>query len=160
MHYAKCAFTLDRSHDYRQAEPTSFGKPRGFWVSVAGESDWPSFCRSEDFGIDRLAVEHTVTLSPDSNVLRIDDAVGMREFHDRFAVVTDFERRHPSLASHQRLPIDWRAVAQVCDGIIIAPYQWSQRLDMSWYYGWDCASGCIWNLSAIAAVTVALEAAS
>lgn len=38
------------------------------------------------------------------------------------------------------------------DGIVITPYVWSMRLDRSafWYYGWDCASGCIWNASAVA----------
>ena len=47
--------------------------------------------------------------------------------------------------------IDWAEVASKYDGIIISPYQWSLRLDMEmmWYYGWDCASGCIWNISAI-----------
>lgn len=32
-----------------------------------------------------------------------------------------------------------------------APYQWRRRNErgFSWYYGWDCASGCIWRASAI-----------
>lgn len=37
------------------------------------------------------------------------------------------------------------------DGIIIAPYVWSLRLDIDffWYYDWDCASGVIWNSAAV-----------
>ena len=38
------------------------------------------------------------------------------------------------------------------DGIIIAPYQWYCRMTVDWYYTWDCASGCIWNLDAIESV--------
>ena len=46
--------------------------------------------------------------------------------------------------------INWRAVAGDYAGLIITPYQWSRRLEpYSWYYGWDCASGCIWDPSAI-----------
>ncbi|QBI98814.1 hypothetical protein SEA_BOBBY_184 [Mycobacterium phage Bobby] len=45
--------------------------------------------------------------------------------------------------------IDWGKVAADYGGIIIAPYQWSRRMDPHWYYTWDCASGCIWNLEAI-----------
>lgn len=47
--------------------------------------------------------------------------------------------------------VNWPLIATRWDGIIIAPYQWSCRYDdrTFWYYGWDCASGCIWNLHAI-----------
>jgi hypothetical protein len=50
-----------------------------------------------------------------------------------------------------RFEIEWRKVAERFDGIIIAPYIWQRRLDLesSWYYSWDCASGCIWNASAV-----------
>ena len=36
-------------------------------------------------------------------------------------------------------------------GIIISPYQWDCRLalESGWYYGWDCSSGCIWDISCI-----------
>ena len=47
--------------------------------------------------------------------------------------------------------IDWHAVAQAYAGIEIAPYCWSLRFEYEflWYYGWDCASGCVWELSAV-----------
>ena len=30
----------------------------------------------------------------------------------------------------------------------------ARRLDMEtrWYYGWDCASGCVWDASAVQSV--------
>ena len=40
---------------------------------------------------------------------------------------------------------DWGAVAARYDGIEIAPYVWERRLEVWWYYGWDCASGCLWR---------------
>lgn len=37
----------------------------------------------------------------------------------------------------------------------ITPYCWPARMDpdLIWYYGWDCASGCIWDASTIHQVT-------
>lgn len=50
--------------------------------------------------------------------------------------------------------LDWAAIGKLYDGIIIAPYLWERRLNggAMWYYGWDCASGCIWNPRAISEV--------
>jgi hypothetical protein len=28
------------------------------------------------------------------------------------------------------------------------------RMGLMWYYGWDCASGCIWDTSVIERVTL------
>lgn len=43
--------------------------------------------------------------------------------------------------------IDWKAVAKEYDGIEIDPYQYERRFSEGflWYYGWDCASGCVWR---------------
>lgn len=50
--------------------------------------------------------------------------------------------------------IDWRRVAESYQGIVIAPYVWARRhhLASGWYYAWDCASGCIWDSAAVAAI--------
>lgn len=47
--------------------------------------------------------------------------------------------------------ISWKKVRKNYDGIIIAPYQWDCRnaSETTWYYPWDCASGCIWNLEKV-----------
>jgi hypothetical protein len=49
--------------------------------------------------------------------------------------------------------IDWPRVGADWQGIIIAPYLWERRFQ-SWYYSWDCASGVIWDASAIASITL------
>jgi hypothetical protein len=84
-----------------------------------------------------------VTLSPDANVLHI----GSTEQFDKF------NRKYRS--DDMFGSIIWPDVAKQYDGIIIAPYLWSRRLDSSsrWYYGWDAASGCIWKARAIASIT-------
>jgi len=46
--------------------------------------------------------------------------------------------------------VDWEKISRQYSGIEINPYLWRRRLQGGmWYYGWDCASGCVWNESAI-----------
>lgn len=151
-HYAEQPITLDRERTYEQHAPHSFGKPVGLWVSADGEDDWPAWCRSEEFAVDRLATAHEVTLDPWANVLTITTAAEILEFHETYTVQTAFDIRYEF--PQRRWPIDWQWVATFYDGVVIAPYQWSARYDLDWYYGWDAASGCIWNLDAIASFAV------
>lgn len=48
--------------------------------------------------------------------------------------------------------IDWSKVANNYTGIEICPYQQGARYSSDWYYGWDIASGCIWDPSAFVSV--------
>lgn len=136
-HYGSEPLVLDRARSYDQ----ELGyKPHGFWVSVAGEDDWPSWCRSEGFALNRLGSAAQVTLKPDANVLVISNTVELLAFHEEFKV-----------AKWSTIEfIDWPRVSETYDGIIVAPYQRTLRMEIHWYYGWDVASGCIWNLEAIA----------
>lgn len=152
-HYSNHLIAFDHTRAYDHVKDHhGHGKPAGFWVSVEGESDWVEWCLGEDFATDWLRVRHEVTLAPDALILNIDTAHGIDEFHQRYAV----ENKDRSWADHKHWEIDWPAVAAHYDGIIIAPYQWSRRLGgPHWYYGWDCASGVIWNAQAIESVTYA-----
>ncbi|AXQ62302.1 hypothetical protein KNU09_gp71 [Gordonia phage TillyBobJoe] len=154
MHYAPRLVRFDRDRRYTQPGPGTFEKPKGLWVSVTGPDDWPEYCLPEFNGMRpeaRLRHAHNVTLAPGANVLRLDDVADMLEFHRTYAGPSDFDLRyHPN--ERDLWGIDWRVVAAEYAGIVIAPYQWSMRLNASWYYTWDCASGCVWDLDAIAAV--------
>lgn len=124
---------------YEQGEIGVYRKPVGLWLSVDGEYDWQWWCENESFGIG--AFRHTVLLRPDANVL----VIGTLDEFDAF------QRRYESrIASwpYDALGIDWEEVARDFSGIVIAPYQWSRRLG-TWYYTWDCASACIWDLYAL-----------
>lgn len=128
-----------------------FRKPHGFWVSVKGEDDWPSWCKSEDYALNRLRVCHRVNLVENANVLIIPDVWTLDAFSDEYRV----EGSRPWDSC-----INWFAVSHQYDGIIIAPYQWSRLLSdhYGWYYGWGCASGCIWNADAVASIEIMEEA--
>lgn len=140
IHYSPKPLTEVR--DARNTVPDL--KPNGLWVSVEGEDDWPSWCRSEGFATDRLGCETEIILRPDAKILHLQTALDL----------LDFTRRHVVQSERYCADIDWPHVASEYDGIVIAPYQWSLRLDhrTNWYYGWDCASGCIWRSRAVAQV--------
>lgn len=156
MHYASEPVVFDRSRRYGQNEPSTFGKPEGFWVSVEGEDDWPSWCRAEGFNLGSLRFAHRVTLAASSNVLRIFTADGLDAFTDRFGALEPRDRKY---ATFDLRGIDWRRVADHYGGIVVAPYQYSRRLSLHWYYGWDAASGCVWNPDAVEAVELVESAA-
>lgn len=142
LHYTKAPFTFDREHKY----DSKHWKPCGLWVSVEGEADWPSWCQGEEWGTESLAHVTEVTLEPDANILLLDS-------HDMLAA---FDRRYGNGDQHDCRSIRWSEVRALYGGVIIAPYQWSLRLELMWYYGWDCASGVIWNLSAVASTKPAV----
>ena len=121
-------------------------KPDGLWVSCEGDDDWESWCREEDFRLDRLSIRTEIILKPDNNILWISDAAG----------IDDLTRQYHKPGVEQyflSLKMGWRDIAAQHQGLIISPYQWSCRLgEAGWYYGWDCASGCIWDADAISDV--------
>jgi hypothetical protein len=136
--YSPEPWTFARTHVYDPAGRRS--KPDGLWVSVG--DDWERWCRSESYGWP----EHhrhitTVTLAPDANILVISDPEALRAFTRDHTIDRWYN-------------VNWLPTVAAYDGIVIAPYLWECRLEqgVSWYYTWDCASGCIWSLSAVASV--------
>lgn len=119
-------------------------KPSGLWLSV-GES-WKHWCEEENYCLARLKNVFRVTLKSSANIALIQSEQELQSFH--------FQWSEPVLTLDQRWP-NWRSIAQRFDGILITEYFWNCRLDRpssNWYYGWDCASGCIWNPIAIESV--------
>lgn len=164
LHYAEAPTVLDRGRTYDQRNLRGTGKPDGLWVSVEGEDDWKGWCEAEAFALHCLEYVHEVTLTEGANVLMISTGKELEAFHAQWSVEDEFNRKMAErerdlwgadLARAERFrrnhwPVQWKKVAAEYDGIIIAPYLWSHRLDGPfWYYGVDCASGCIWNLDAI-----------
>lgn len=137
VHYAPCPVNLGQ-RTYDQDKTT---KPNGLWMSVGTE--WLDWCRGEQFRSEIDWHEHVVSLSDAANLLRLEADTDLDAFTHTYGT-----KLYPRLDSWY---IDWREVASVYDGIIISPYQWSRRLTphTRWYYGWDCASGCIWNISVV-----------
>ena len=123
---------------------TGMGKPHGFWFSVKGEMDWEDWCRSARFRLDGLRYEYRIKLNPAYPILLIDTVEKMEWFHRCFA-----DKPLTASSSNRFTMIDWVPVCWAWAGIIIAPYVWSRQMDLFWYYGWDCASGVVWNEDAV-----------
>lgn len=130
--------------------PKPHFKPHGLWVSVdEGSFSWPDYIESSDSWAHRLRVVHDVRLARDARILLIATV----EDFDAFA--GHYGRSERTAPPGYHYYIAWKAVAEVYQGIVIAPYRYDRRFDGGlWYYGWDCASGCIWDADAIAAITV------
>ncbi len=145
IHYSSAPITVLRPVDFK-VHPN--GKPKGLWLSVEGEDDWKSWCEAEDFRLENLAVEHEVILKPDANILKLSTSWDIDDFTERYGESTKW--------SVERKDINWMRVADEYQGIIIAPYVWSRRMaeHTFWYYGWDCASGCVWDTEAVNQITV------
>jgi len=122
-------------------------KPRGLWVSVEGEYGWREWGTDNEYGCFDYRFE--VELVAGHNVLITDDLLG---FH-----ATYHRARYPD-SSYPIEDISWEDVAHEYQGIIIPTYHSEFRFNTrvsDWYYGWDCASGCIWDATAIASVSLA-----
>ena len=131
-------------------QPTEpFFKPRGLWLSVEDGEGWWEWCDGEAWGTDRFGHEAVITLADDANVLRLCSPTDIYRFTEEYLRQPDWRPQYA--LTHY---IDWRAVAEKHDGIIIAPYQFVCRLNdrCGWYYAWDCSSGCIWEPRAIASI--------
>lgn len=113
-------------------------KPHGFWYGFGTE--WIDWCKSE---MPEWVGKYFYRVDiGSSNVLKIKSALELINFTKQYEV-----NKYPDLPFfHRHMFIDWTSVANKYDGIEIAPYQYSTKYDYMWYYGWDVASGCIWNL--------------
>ena len=118
----------------------SYDKPEGFWYGF-GEQwiDWtetegPNYKGDYAYEVDING----------SNILQIKD----------YSEIIEFTKEYGS--SKQIAPgiiffIDWPRIELKYDGIEINPYIGQARLNHKtlWYYSWDIASGCIWNLDKV-----------
>lgn len=149
LHYTTAPLTAIRSVAQRQ--PTGeFDKPAGLWVSAEGPGDWREWCKAEEFGDPDAQRCYEIVLAPEASVLRLSGPNLLRAFSAEYGTVRPHADSGPVLL-RDCTAIDWPRVAERYAGILIAPYVWECRLDhrVSWYYGWDCASGCIWDASAV-----------
>jgi hypothetical protein len=155
IHHDKEIITFDPNRVYPKRDQDAYFKPNGLWVSDEDDFGWSHWCTGEQWGTDGLVYEHLVELHPNHNVLFIRTVEEIDKFHEEYSVdiLKDRQYRYPS----RRDWCDWSRVYPLWQGLIISPYLWERRMQYMWYYGWDCASGCIWDLSAIARFTPVLK---
>ena len=110
---------------------------------------------SAEFRLESLRYEHEVKLDPRANILYVTTPDELDEFSQEYAADTKINKALPGIRVYD---IDWPRLYELYDGIIISPYLYERRLgDTVWYYGWDCASGCIWNVEVIKSIGVLRE---
>src|SRR5437016_4649495 len=95
-------------------------KPQGLWLSVDGEADWPNWCRSETFALEKLAKRYRIDLTDAESLLWLTTDVDLLDFTERYG-------KHLELGGHTFVGhyLDWQRVAREYPGMVIAPYQWS-----------------------------------
>lgn len=141
VHFSAEPLVFDNTRTYDQPPLRGYGKPRGLWLSDDSEHGWKQWCESEDWNLGGFEYRTPFVITTGANVLTLRNMSNLLSFDDEYGAEAGYGIRG----------IDWARVAADYDGILITPYIWEARLDgaVSWYYGWDCASGCFWNLSAI-----------
>lgn len=116
-------------------------KPRGLWYAVG--FGWLDFTTNDftSFYEEKEVYAFEISLSG-LNVLKITNYDELLKFEDAYLIPNENE-----YMKGKKFDIDWSRVAENYDGIEIAPYIYKARMGHMWYYGWDVASGCIWNTS-------------
>jgi hypothetical protein len=139
-----------------EAQSENGMKPRGVWFGIG--SSWKDWVSTE-YGNSSTDIqghfptnkETAIVLKRNAKILRIKNAKQLDEFTRKYAGIDEFLAPNKDGRWVPGQMINWKRVAQDYDGIIIAPYIGSRRLSdhTMWYYGWDVASGCVWNIDAI-----------
>lgn len=130
IHMSKTPMTLMKKSYTQDIEM----KPNGFWYGF-GQA-WIQWTKTEMPEWTGKYIYEVVIEK--GNVLKIDTYEKLLQFNEEFSTANI-----PGITV-----IDWKKVASQYDGIEIVPYQTKARnnYDLLWYFGWDVASGCIWNL--------------
>jgi hypothetical protein len=123
-------------------------KPIGFWLSDDdAEVTWRRWCEEADIFLERLTHVHDVTLAADCRALQLGTPSAIDQFTEAYSV--------DLLPGIRRgIYVDWARVARDYDALICSPYVWERRLGPMWYYGWDCASACVFNPAAVGSIVL------
>jgi hypothetical protein len=128
-------------------------KPTGLWYAAGTGTEWLTAAREMWGPGHRYRHFYDVTFVDQSLVLVIAKTAELRAFTAEYA-----ERSSAAAETSLRFAyIDWARVAEDFDAVEVVPYLWSCRLEYSWYYGWDCASGCVLNPKAVRLTPVSLR---
>lgn len=127
-------------------------KPNGLWYGINWE--WEEWCKSE---MPKWLHKKHFSLEIDMNkILLLDSTEKIMDFQKEFGEMPDWMNDGlKRIKNHEY--INWEKVAEKYSGIEISPYQYSLRFKLMWYYGWDIASGCIFNLSCIKSINLITE---
>ncbi len=125
-------------------------KPAGLWYAFGWE--WVEWCRQENFHDGQLRRAYRVGVE-EGRILSLSTEAELVEFTKKYTADPPYAHlRSPAFPAPETfgLYVDWaRLRREEYAGIEIPVYQWRWRLRLLWYYGWDVASGCVWDPAAI-----------
>jgi len=137
-HFSAKQFNFNPYHEYPVRHPRAMKglenfKPHGLWLSDESDYGWSHWCKDNDYGSLECRKDFQIDLS---HVFVLTNYYEIKAFTEYFRLNHHMENFH----------IDWARLKKTHTGILITPYCWEARLQFLWYYGWDCASACIWDL--------------
>lgn len=107
-------------------------KPCGLWLSHEDGFNWKQWCEQEQFPYGDH--EYAVTIDSTANIASLDSLSHVEEFFREFSL--------------GEFSINWEEVAKNYDGIYVSEealrYAFMNN-QMTFLYGWDLTSACIWN---------------
>ncbi len=146
-------YSADRIIVVRSAKQKTelYMKPNGLWFSVEDGNGWQGWCQDNSWNLDCFKFHHLLKLKKDADICRIQNTNQFDFFANSYKEYPPWDIGHMIA-----MFINWARVAEKYQGIIIAPYLYDRRLESnsSWYYGWDCSSGCVWDTDAVESISV------
>ena len=166
IHYSDKPLVEPRS----TADPGTYGRPYGLWVSVGDAwladqyNRWrergggnPDLIGGSAHYPHRFEYPNEIIIADNSNILVVANETEFKAFNDQYAGL------RPEFGPKSRI-VKWRDMRKDYNGIIIAPHHknLAERISANgnplpipeflWYYTWVVASGCIWDVSVIAGI--------
>lgn len=161
-HWAPDPVTLRRRTYLQCGHP----KPNGLWFDI--NESWKRWCTAAGFRLESLRYRQAVTILDASRIRFLRNARDIDVFTRTYGHnlsghirplqspknITAFARQYGSDLFSDILGqfsnyILWEEVAEQHSGIVIDPYSRARSKTYLWYYGWNCAGGCIWDTSVI-----------
>lgn len=139
-HFTNKKFIFNPQQEYHLT--FNYDKPHGLWLSNEQDLGWRQWCRTQNWNKTNLRC-HAKFKCDLTNWLVLASTEELLAFTQKY-----------QLCENDTSRLNWIQVQQDYQGILISPYQWACRLNKKcrWYYGWDCASACVWDLSTITQV--------
>ena len=130
-----------------QVKPDYAGqKPKGLWYGC-GDS-WIEWIKLNMPGSFLEKANYLYEVKLGEEIIQISSDDEFDNFQSEFGF--PLGKRGPA--------INWKEIQeQEYNGIEICPYNWERRMKSDWYYPWDVASGCIWNLSGVSDIVLLAE---
>ena len=142
IHMTQCKPLRIRRREYMQTK-NAF-KPVGLWYGI--NNSWVDWCSSE---MPEWVTPNRHKLEIDeSKILKLSSISDMMKFNNKYL------SKDPALTLFPH--IEWHRVkSDGYTGIEIPTYHYQLRFadKFLWYYGWDVASGCIFDTRIITKVT-------